>query len=818
MAVTSRNRWCWAPLVAEASLCLAAPPARADSDADRPDVSLPLVLPPVTIPYSITAPSPAPDFAVLALAVTLNGQDRGIAELRESEGRLWIARTALRNLGVVPPPGLSEQLPLDSVPGALVAYHAAEQSLDLVVPVTELDAPLTRLNLGETENPRVQSSLGAVLNYDTQTNLDRHGLALHALIDFRAFAGTTSLQSTQSVDAVSSTADQAHPVETTRFDTTLTISMPSRRLTMRLGDTATSSVDWSRATRLGGVQIGIDFGLQPYLITVPIPAFYGSAVLPSTADVYVDGMRRFSGSVPPGPFQIGIGPTRIDGAGAAQLVLTNSLGQISAITMPIYETPMVLRAGLDEWSAESGFVRRNYGLSSFSYWQAPAASASWRHGLTDRMTISAHVEASHGASHGPAGSSVANLGAGAVYVLGQAGVVSASYAQSWSAPGSGKLLAISYTLTAHQFHVAASVQRSYGPYADLASVQGGSAAGLGNPVPRASDIFQIGWSSPRYGNIGANVVRREVVGQANASYGGLFWSRALTRQLSLYVSANQNFARRSDRNAFLTLSFSPSARLHVSTDASAAPHAYAIDTAAQNPPDVSGGFGWKAGVQADSTQGGGALAEAEWLGTGGDARVGAIHAPGQDSGYFAYSGSVAVMDGGVFVGRRINNSFAVVSTGGVAHVPVTFQNRLIGKSDGNGRLLVPDLNAYQHNPLGIDATDLADGYQVDKLDIDATPAEHAGVAVHFAIRQFSGLTMTLVRKPGEPVATGTPAVVAGGAALTVGFDGQLYIENPPPGARVVAGAPDLPCHFTLPAAIARGDITRLGTVMCENGP
>ncbi|WP_428333876.1 fimbria/pilus outer membrane usher protein [Novosphingobium sp.] len=811
MAVTSRNRWCWAPLIAEASLCLAAHPARADSDADRPEA-----LPVTASPAPVTA-----DVAVLALTVTLNGQDRGIVELRESLGRLWIARGTLRTIGVVPPPGGSDLVPLDSVPGALVAYHAGEQSLDLTVPVTELDAPLTRLNFGEVTNPPVQKTLGAVLNYDTQTSFDRYGVALRGLIDFRAFAGTINFESTQGIDAVSNRADQPHTVEAMRFDTTLTVSMPGRRLSLRIGDTVTSSVAWSRPTRLGGVQIGTDFGLQPYFITVPIPAFYGSATLPSTADVYVDGMRRFSGSVPPGPYQIGVGPTRIDGAGSAQLVLTNSLGQISAITMPVYETPLVLRQGLDDWSLEGGFIRRKYGLSSFSYWQTPAASASWRRGLTDRMTISAHGEASGGFAH----AGVANVGVGGVLVLGQAGVVAASYAQSWTGAGSGRMLAIGYTLTAHRFHVAASVQRTFGPFADLASVQGdtlakgdrqGQGQTPGNAVPRAADLFQAGWSSHRFGNIGANLVRLQIAGQANASYGGLFWSRSLGQRLSLYIAANRNFSRRGDRNAFLTFSFTPGARTHVSVDASAAQGGASVDATVQRPPDLAGGFGWRAGALWDDTDKGGA-AEAEWLGSAGDARLGAVHRAGQTEGYFAYSGSIALMDGAVFAGRRINNSFAVVSTEGLAHVPVTFQHRLIGTTDGNGRLLVADLNAYQHNPLGIDPTNLPDGYQVETIDRDAVPAANAGVAVHFAIRQFSGLTMTVVRPSGEAVATGTPAIVAGGPALTIGFDGQLYIEDPPPGARITAQTADRPCHFTLPATIPRGDITRLGTVVCQGG-
>ena len=231
----------------------------------------------------------------------------------------------------------------------------------------------------------------------------------------------------------------------------------------------------------------------------------------------------------------------------------------------------------------------------------------------------------------------------------------------------------------------------------------------------------------------------------------------------------------------------------------------------------SGGLGWKTGLRRD-TNGLSGDAELDFLDSAGEARAGLGASGGMVSGYVAYSGAVALMETGLFAGRRINSSFAVVSTGDVAHVPVMLENRMVGRTNAHGELLVTDLNAYQHNRLGIDVTDLPAGYEVEELDVDVTPVDRAGVAWRFPLRPFSAVLMTLVDAAGAPVPAGTPVASGRADPGTVGFDGQLYFEHPVAGARMVAQGAGEPCHFILPAHIIQGDIMRLGKVTCEVGP
>lgn len=180
-----------------------------------------------------------------------------------------------------------------------------------------------------------------------------------------------------------------------RLDTNWRTSFPDTMLALTVGDTLTSSLIWSRPTRIGGIQIGTDFGLQPYMPTTPLPAYLGSATLPSNVELYVDGVRYYNGEVPAGSFQINTMPN-ISGAGTGQVMMTDALGRTSVQNFSFYNDQQLLREGLTARSAELGTVRENYGYSSFDYASAPVLSATWRRGFSNTLTAGAHAETSDG--------------------------------------------------------------------------------------------------------------------------------------------------------------------------------------------------------------------------------------------------------------------------------------------------------------------------------------------------------------------------------------------------------------------------------------
>src|SRR3546814_8802438 len=63
----------------------------------------------------------------------------------------------------------------------------------------------------------------------------------------------------------------------TRLDSTWSWSSQQQLWTLNVGDFIRGNLAWSRPTRMAGVQWRRDFGLQPQLLTDPIPQFFGEA-------------------------------------------------------------------------------------------------------------------------------------------------------------------------------------------------------------------------------------------------------------------------------------------------------------------------------------------------------------------------------------------------------------------------------------------------------------------------------------------------------------------------------------------------------------
>src|SRR5205085_4374758 len=91
---------------------------------------------------------------------------------------------------------------------------------------------------------------------------------------------------------------------TVRLDSTYVYSDFERDRRYRLGDGVSGGLAWTRPVRFGGAQVSHDFSMRPDLVTFPVPLLEGSAAVPATVDVLVNGGRVMSSQVAQGPFQV----------------------------------------------------------------------------------------------------------------------------------------------------------------------------------------------------------------------------------------------------------------------------------------------------------------------------------------------------------------------------------------------------------------------------------------------------------------------------------------------------------------------------------
>lgn len=701
-----------------------------------------------------------PDAQDLYLDVTLNGASVGLAHFALRNGELWASAQTLRNLGFALPEGGPDPVRLASLTGIQVTYDAARQTVNIVAPLRLLRLSTSVLNAPESQVPQATASPGILVNYDLFATQHQHdGSSLSAFAELRAFGGPGVLSSTQLMQADHD--GNGWQSRSVRLDTTWSSSFADRMLTLRLGDTLTGYLSWTRPTRIAGVQIERNFSLQPYRITAPLPSFLGSATLPSDVELYVNGIRQYSGQVPAGPFQLNTVPN-ISGSGNAQVVMTDALGRSTTINFSLYATHQLLQQGLSDWSGELGVVRRNYGLTSFDYGHDPAASGTWRYGLSDDFTAEAHGEATRG---------LAELGGGGNWLLGRFGVLSGALAQSQSHGEHGSQWELGYDWRNDRFNFSISGTRTQASYRDIASLNGA-------PNPLVSARGLAGYTTEAAGSFGVSYLHLRFPEQSATRYATAYWFKSLGNAASVNLNLTQNLDNHRDRSIYLgfTLALEDATTLSASAQRDGGRTTFAVDAARTVP--LAGGLGWRAEArQGDGLNGG--LAEVDYMGSKG-LLSGGVNAVGQDRyAYAQASGALVLMGGHPFASRRIEDAFALVSTDGIAGVPVNLENRPIGHTDGNGLLLVTPLNAYQANRLEIDPMQLPADVRITRVKATATPSDRAGTLVRFDITPIRAATLVLVDHAGRPLPVGSEVRLDGHAdqPAVVGFDGVVYLDT-----------------------------------------
>lgn len=768
------------------------------------------------VPRAAPAREQAGD-TVLYLAVVLNQVPHpGLLPFLSREGRLLAGADTLRALGfevAAEATGIGTRA-LDTIPGVDVRFDSARQQVAIEAPLAQLSLRTTRMGGPSGPSPVAagNSQAGVLLNYDLYASHAREGSQLTAGTELRIFGVANGVLRNTAVlrgyrlggQADSETADGRWRARSVRLDTDWRFSFPDSAVSLTVGDTLTGFVDWSRPVRLGGVRVARDFGLQPYRVTMPLPVFPGEVALPSQVELYVDGLRQYQGQLPVGPFEMTTLPG-ISGAGHAQVVITDAFGRVRTLDFPFYATQRLLSQGLTDWSLVAGRVRDRYGIDSFSYYDDVVASATLRRGVSDRFTIELQAEG---------GGGVRNAGAGGAWLLGMAGVLSLSHVRSRLGAERGGQTSLAYNWQPGRLHLSLQSQRSHGDYRDIAAL-------YSPPPPTRTDRALLGFTGTA-GSFNLSYLRldRAEPDTLPARYAGAFWSRSFAGGWSANLSLNQNLDDRRDRSLFVSvmLPLSGARQASLAIERQQGRTQGLLDVSQPIPGD--GGFGWRAQMRVGEA--GGGLVEGGWLHDVGRLMVGAARFDDRHQAYAQADGALVWMGGGLFAARRVDDAFAVVSTDGVAGVPVTLENRFIGKTDARGLFLATPLRAWQANRLGLDPMALPADIRVDEVSQVAVPRDRAGVNVRFPMTRVRAALLVLHDADGTALPLGSRVDLSSAsgdsAQATVGYDGIAYLEglgDPGHPQQVRVRLPDdsnCTARFVLPPET--DTVPRLGPLSC----
>ncbi len=767
------------------SLCQLLAISLAATGASMPTPARPLPLPD-------PRPADATQTQELHLEVHINREPAGtLAHFKLQAQTLYASASTLRELGLRLPNNVAADaasIPLNQLPGIHIDYDPRNQRLALQVPMPLLDRPVTRLRAGTLiDTPAVSdSSPGLLLNYDLHAQQVRGDRAISGYSELRLFGlgpGTWSTSQTSRLV----TGSSGHHGGTTRLDSRWQLDLPGPMLSLSVGDQLTGALDWSRSARIGGLHLSRNFSLQPYRVTTPLASFAGEAVLPSTVDLYINGLRQASHRVAPGRFQLDSTPA-LNGTGQAQLLVTDINGQSRSLEFALYGAPELLQAGLSDWSLDIGVLRRDYGIRSFAYDHRPLISGSLRRGLSDQLTLETHAEYTR---------SLRVAGIGAIALLGRrTGVLNASYSSSQAADQRGHQHTLGYQWSAPGFSISAATQRRSQYFVD-------APAHLTGTLPaRRSDQLFIGFGNARSGQFSLNYIIQDYPGSPRTRLLGAGWSRSLRGQAWISTQIHRDLDTRGMDSAYLYFSLPLDRRTQLSASVrhSADGDVVAMETN-RSPPLDSGGWGWRVQTRMGAQRG--QTAEINYLDDHGRWRVGLDR--DNNAGALAYldgTGSVAWFGSGLHTLRRADDAFALVSTNGMPGVAVRLENRLVGTTDERGELLVAPLRAWQRNLLSIDPLQLPADVEVDVVQQHVVPAARSGVRAAFHVRTSQPLSLQIRSAAGQWLPPGTAVAMEHDdrilATTVIGHEGQLYLNNVPAGARLRIRHLDGDCLLPLP--------------------
>jgi len=785
--------------------------------------------------------------ATYYLAIVVNGQTDNQVVPVTYRNNAWFVEAGVLTKNHVhlngPQHGLVD---VGALPDVKSEYNAANQQLVLQVP----DAWLPQQNvssdnlLGYTPS---QSSNGLLFNYDSYYTDPHQGpRSVATWMEQRLFSSVGILTNTgtwrYNMDTPPGVVEGTAKDGYIRYDTFWRYSDEKNLISYQVGDFVSNSLTWSNSARMGGLRISRNFGVRPDLVTYPLLQYSGTAAVPTTVDLFLNGYKASSNTLNSGPFTLTNVPY-INGAGEATVVTTDALGRQVSTSVPFYVSNTLLRSGLSDFDLSLGAVRQNYGISDADYSDA-AFSGIYRYGITNYLTLSSHGEATSGLALGGLGADIAvghwgtfsvsgsqsqanhppqtygeydingnnpsdRMVNGVPYDNGQ--IVNPNTLSSDTNDKNGNQYTVGYSYYSTRFSLSALRSSRSPGYQDLTSYTSNTR------LSRKAD--QVTFSTSPFGQsngtVGIGYYDVEAYDQSHTRLLNLSYSRSLWGQSSMFLSLNKTL---SDSGYSAQLQFiipfgnntSVSAGLQRDSAGN-----YREQLAASKTTPTEGGVGWNLAYTGgnDPYQ----QADATWKTRYATLQGGFYGESGKYTNWADLSGSVVFIANDFFLADKINDAFVVVDTGDYADVPVMYENQKLGKTDKNGHLLIPTVSSYYPAKVEIDTLPLPADVVANRVVDNISVREGSGVVVKFPVKRVLSATIKINDVSGQPLKLGTLVTEQNSQQTTVsGYEGLVYFSDlQQHNVLVIRQEDSSVCRVGFDLSLNHHSIEQIGPLVCN---
>lgn len=649
---------------------------------------------------------------------------------------------------------------LNTLPAVKTEYDSIHQQLNISVPSDWLSVQYITDDSIFNHISAVNSP-GMLFNYDAYYLKSYGGFqSLSTLVEPRLLSNYGYITSTGVYRHAISGKQNDLEDGYFRYDTYWHYSDEDSMVSYQLGDIISGSMTWNNSVRIGGLRVSRNFSVRPDLVTYPLLQYTGTSTVPSSVDLFINGYKASSNLLNAGPYTLTSVPY-INGSGEATVITTDALGRSIVTTIPFYVSNILLRQGLSDFDISLGFLRKEYGTKNDKY-SNRASSLIYRYGLNNSLTLSGHTELSDGLTMAGLGSDMA---------VGRWGTLSNSYSLD---VGKGQRYTVGYTYYSHLFSVAVQHIQRTSNFQDLSTFRTKA------QLSKRSD--QVTFSTAPFGKgngtIGVGYFDIQAYDNNRTQLANLSYSRSLWGKNNLNLSFNKTLGVNgySAQLQFIIpfgKDYTASIQSQRNTNGK-----YVERFGVSKPVPSYGGTGWNLNYSTGNSK----YRQADMTWKTSDATLqGGVYGEGEKNNYWGdLNGSIVYMGSSLFLSNKINDSFIVVSTNGYSDVPVRYENRLIGKTNNKGYMLIPSVNGYYPAKLEIDTLSLPVDTSAEVIEKKVAVRGGSGTLISLPVKKAHSATIRLVDENGSSLPVGSYATeIHSGQGGIVGYDGLVFFNNLP---------------------------------------
>lgn len=630
---------------------------------------------------------------LLVAEIDLNGETKGTFFLQTTpEGDYLMRLEDYDGLGFVSPAPATlmidqeAHVSLAELEG--ISFVLNEETLTLEIQAASELLPSKTIDLRTTHSENVLYPRDTSLFFNYGVNYLYEGLSKEDIYDLTHEIGLRYQDFLFISDATYVSSDDQQ--EYIRLMTTISHDDRTRYNRSQLGDCIATSGTLGSRMNLGGISYSRNFDIDPHYIEYPTASYSGEALTPSELEVYMDGLRIYSEKIAPGPFNLS-NIHRHSGAGNLEVIVTDAFGNREMIIHPFYIERNLLKAGEHAYQYALGAIREEFGSESNAYGDT-ALVAQHRYGMADKITLGIAAEAA---------SDLINVRPQGSFLLGPYGVLDVTAGGSSGFDESGGAFSLAYTYLNRHFDVHLLGRFAAQGYRKLSDGE--------NPTELEESALGIGFGyiAPRFGSFSIDYLNRSKHIGTDQSIFSVSYNRQLARNLTLTSTFRHNDQIESESSVFFSLNYSPwretqlSARIEIGDNRDSE-----IVQVQKNPP-LGEGYGYRVALehQDNGTNDDFAITPSGQL----NSRYGIFRAEvdsvNGDTSYTSYqlsaAGALVAVGSRWGMTRPIVDSFALVKVGNLANVEVSRNSQYVGKTDPNGELFIPDINAFYTNHVAI---------------------------------------------------------------------------------------------------------------------